>query len=371
MQSWILSEIFAILSGDKRSLLLLDIFHARMVQATRDLTTNSTDANTHEDALDEILDAVNLLECYRVVLLQRPAMLYPFSLLTDVPAHGQTLNTDNQLLKRCSIPALLRSLVSGVGPSVPIQCARTSLGSLCALSLLSSHFSHLPGSMSKYLGPSDDLNRKAGLGWRQEFIELTMQRWLLSHVSPPSAATFMLFHAIHLSMYSNFARVQRTASNYLTSRKSSNKGQPQDQEDPNKNGARSESTPPSSAESWMTSEEDRKKAMWHANRILAVAEEMKADATENPGQRIHMSKKADGPRSGEPAHYSHAVYYASMVLWCINMSTSQPSRDEDPEKFRSSANLHMLRRAIILLSLSASQIAKVFKQTLRALQSLS
>ena len=319
--------------------------------------------------MTSLVHAVNLLECFRVVLLQRPAMLYPSSVLGDLSAifHGQG-SMDSTL-------SLLRSFISYEKRDVQVDSPASSLQSLCALSLLGSHTRRLPGSLSRYLESSEGQYQGSLQGWRQEFLELALQRWLASHADQPTADTLLLYHTVHLSLYANFARIGRSAHLTLTENPSVTDrvhkiGNNLDRRFSSQQEPGSSRRQTSCTEKCFTSEEDQEKAIWHASRILRMAKEIKGDSVSNLNERVHLLRQAEKADVGMATHYSYAIYYASMVLWWsikFNNQLRPPGRQSDEEK--STAVKQSLRQGIDLLSRSASKIADVFKQILASLES--
>ena len=294
-------------------------------------------------------------------------MLYPSSAL------GHLSSTFRGDLPLDSTLSLLRSFTSCERSDDQSDSASwSSIQSLCALSLLGSHIRRLPGSLSRNLEPSSDQYRSSQ-GWRQEFLELTLQKWFASHATRPTPDALLLYHAVHLSLYTNFARIGRSAHLFLAqttsspSRGSSARGAFSGpgslQREPE-----SLSHQTSSIDRCFTSEEDHEKAVWHANRILQIAKEIDGDRTYNSGQRLHLVSLAETHKVRGVTHYSHAIYYASMVLWWSN-SFQMPLPQSRSEEEKSTATKQALQQGIDLLSRSASRVAEVFKQILVSLES--
>ncbi|KIW90509.1 uncharacterized protein Z519_09156 [Cladophialophora bantiana CBS 173.52] len=366
LKAWILTEIFAFLSGDKRSVSLLDTYHAHLIQAVRACRSRGTESDADGNQLRQVLHAVNVLECYRVVLLQRASMLYPFSVLPGlstfdmISAHDDRAPSDPD-----SMLSLLRLLTSPSGVPKLIDCPADSIQTLCALSLLLSHSCRLPSSLSKYLQGSNNNPHGASRAWRQEFLEVAFQRWLSFHTTEPSPGTMMLFHTMHISMFSSFANLEGSARDSLA-RSNAPSRQPSAYL-PANNAIPVNLTPPQEQRPRLpknvcfTSDLDQEKAIWHAHRILKIAESMSARLPSHTGKRVHLLREAATAVEGEPTHYSHAVYYASMVLW-------YSSRSETRSLYEEATAISL---GIELLGFSSSPVAAVFRKTLRGLISQS
>ena len=306
-----------------------------------------------------------------MVLLQRPTMLYPFSVLGNLctPFHEQT---PISALDQNSGLSLLRSFVSYEKSAVQIDSHTSSLQSLCVISLLASHCRRLPGSLSRYLAVADG-HIRGSQGWRQEFLELVLQKWLSSHINPPSPSTLILYHVIHLSIYSKFNEIGRSAHFALTQKtpvasKSCTMLAHSDHNRFTQGETGSIFSQPLSTENCFTSEEDHEKAIWHANRILQVALWMERDTDDHVSDRVHLLRQAGKVKVGDVTHYSHAIYYATMVLWWSNTFKNTSRRRGESGKEIPTAS-QTLRQGIELLSRSASQVAGVFKEILGSLES--
>ncbi len=365
LETWILSEIFAFLSGDKRSVSLLDIYHGHFVQAVRSCRNRYPDAGSDGKKLQQVIHAVNLLECYRVVLLQRSSMLYPFSMLPGFSTFDHLAAYDQNPLGLDSILSLVRSLASPSAVPQAIDSPVDSIQSLCALSLLLSHSRRLPASLSKYLQGPNSGSRRSSEAWRQEFLEMALQRWLSFHTSEPLPGTMMLFHTIHISMFSDFAKLEGSARDSLAQFSSLSQRPiirlPENNVVPVSSNTIGERYPRSTERSCFSSDQDQEKALWHARKILQIAERVKARFPCRTGERMHLLREADQTVEGEPTHYSHSVYYASMVLWYSDKSNAGYSHKETVSIFR----------GIELLDSSPSPVAAVFKRTLKSIVSPS
>ncbi|EXJ70441.1 uncharacterized protein A1O5_06509 [Cladophialophora psammophila CBS 110553] len=365
LKAWILTEIFAFLSGDKRSVSLLDTYHAHLIQAVRACSSRDTESDADGNSLRQVLHAVNLLECYRVVLLQRASMLYPFSVLPGLSTFDMISARDRTPSGPDSMLSILRSLASPSGVPKLIDCQADSIQTLCALSLLLSHSRRLPSSLSKYLQGSNN-NPHGALGaWRQEFLEVAFQRWLSFHTTEPSPGTMMLFHTMHISMFSSFANLEGSARDSLTRPNATSRQPstclPANSAIPVNLSAPQGQQPRLPKNGCFTSDLDQEKAIWHAHRILKIAKSMSARLPSHTGKRVHLLREAAAAVDGEPTHYSHAVYYASMVLWYSGHSDTRSLYEEATA----------ISLGIDLLGSSSSPVAAVFKKTLRALISQS
>ena len=227
---------------------------------------------------------------------------------------------------------------------------------LCNISILGSHTRHL---LTTRPGGGNDLHGSLGAchgGWRQEYLELALQKWLSSHDDPPDPGTMLLYHVVHLSMYVKFLDVELLARQVLA------QGNHQDS---NAYGRPSSPSPP--LQQCFYAKDDQEKAVWHAAKILQIAQESKtsnAGSQQQPGGCQHPIPLLESSGLGEAPHYSHAVYYASMVLWWPSADVVDKAGCE--EKYHSQAK--NLRRGIDLLARSPSRAAFIFKRVLQSLE---
>ena len=346
LEAWILTEVFAFLSGDKRCMSLLDIYHAQLVGTFR-LCRTELDTTAPMKRFQGVLNAVRILECFRVVLMQRPPML-PLFFLEDVasPSHIPTV----QYAKTGSISVahhLADAFVFSSVISSPIDDATTSIQTLCALPLILTDVQSSASTSS--IEHADSAGVSPG---RHAFFELALQKWLSSHTVKIQPGTLMLYHMIHLSTYTNFASIERAANDHLLRLDSHNAstGIEQDYGSSADRGTTAEAKKPP------FDPEVQKKAAWHAVKILDIAETMRPEFRFDGGQRIHLLLTAQAAKEGEVTHRNHAIYYASLFLWSVGRQRRSNDLNFDP-----------IRRGIALLSPSPSRLAVVFKQTLQRL----
>lgn len=349
LEAWTLTEIFAFLSGDKRCMSLLDIYHAQLMKALRSCKIDISGSEPIEE-FKAVLETVQILECYRVVLMQRPPMLNSLDFEEGLFPVSDSPPQPRGPRKTASVLTLLDSFTSLSRLKNPIEDHTTSMQSLCALSLLQ------PNGQTLFRRPSTDegtTGSEVSSKSSTIFFEIAMQNWLSSHSVSIQPGTLMLYHMIHLSMYTSFASTERVANDYLMRRKQSQTGAASSSHQISLDG-RGEL--PGSGQAHC---ELQVKASWHAEKILTIAESMKPELCIDSSQRVHLSLTSRAAREGEITHRNHAIYYASIILWNLSVDGSQKSIDSNA-----------LRRGIALLSLSPSRIASVFRQTLQRLENV-
>lgn len=125
-----------------------------------------------------------------------------------------------------------------------------------------------------------------------------------------------------------------------------------------------------------TSVEDRIKAAWHAQHIMQLAQQMMAlrrntaaptERTPHHGPSHNTSQ--DATETSEPPHFAHAIFYATLILWCNEMLLLNPvdraERDHPENQSTRTLNLH---KGIVILSQSTALVSKVFRQILEGLE---
>lgn len=303
--------------------------------------------------------AVAYLESYRVVLLQRPAMLYPTTSLGDVINVFQH-NEKEFTQADDKMNMLVRALTSFEIHNIGITSKQQSLQTLFTLSLLTSHARRLPGSLSRLLDLADARASSRGQDRQQEFLELALSKWIATHVESPTTEALVLFHLIHLCMYCNFAEVERAAR---TAMEGAN------QEPAQRTGggiSLSNVHSLSPTHHIAIQEQNGEKTHWHASRLLEIASEVRAIAKGSTESRNHLEKDAKALTSEGPIHLNYAIYYASLTLWLMQ---------KDGTSYEDSfANCYsctqVLTRGSLLLSSSSARVAAGFKHVLDQLQML-
>ncbi|KIY00978.1 uncharacterized protein Z520_03644 [Fonsecaea multimorphosa CBS 102226] len=347
---YVLMEIFAFISHDPRTLFLLEVFHCQVVQAFRASNLEQDNGLTPDSDRRSLLNALDLLECYRTVFQQRPARFYPLAFTNSMSLINQDPMPDTANWNRGTLRSLVLSFLSCHEPCCKIESSSLSLQSLSMLAVLTSYDCRLPGLRLRYLKLADDTSPHPSHELRLEFLELALQKWLRSHVVQPDAGPLMLYHLVHLRIYCNLTAIDRLA-HWAIASKSSFSSAPLP-------GA------PTPGQCF-TSSQSQDKAAWHATKILEIAKGPGFDAKASDNV-MHLKKDA-GQDKTEVIHYSHAVYYASMVMWCSTTSSPFSSRQSKLSTGDSMTALSILRQGVELLSHSAALVSKAFQQILKSL----
>ncbi|KAK3615957.1 hypothetical protein LTR56_026275 [Elasticomyces elasticus] len=261
LKTFILLSIYGICSGDKRSYEFVEAFHSSLLQASRiysHLISGHPDAATLQDVRG-ISEAIELLECYHVLLLQRPPCATP-------PQLRPTTSSSEKVQ-------------AALNPGLPGQAQglHRSIAGLSAFAWAAScHGEEL--SCSRQL-------------WRAEFVELAMERWIDGRGLPLSESdlpTILIYHLMHLRLKVNLNFLQKSARQFIIS--------------------------PSQTSSDHEELEHYVRgrpfaiAMWHAQAMLSMIQEV-LDMPAN------SATSTCSKRMSEPPHLPYCIYFSTVTLW--------------------------------------------------------
>ncbi|KAK5045147.1 hypothetical protein LTR84_009480 [Exophiala bonariae] len=369
---YILMDVFAYIYGDKRVLLLYEVYHGQVIQEFCAFNGEGDDGN--QDSIRGapqkklLADTMYLLECYRVVILQLPSRLYPTTMFGGVGTDQQHTEDLRQ--------SLIRAMTTYDLPQARIETSEDSIQSLCSLALLASHGRQLPGSLMALLkSPTSEPGHLYSnrMGLQQEYIELALQKWRMLHTTPPTASAELLFHLIHLNLYCSYAEIEGVAR---ASQQAMEKGK----SNPTWKGLRqpstvtvtqSDSERKTTLRKCFTTLENLKKATWHADQLLDIAADIELVSFScSRAGRIHLHQEARRAQPGEPIHFAQAVYHATMVLRLSSTLLTQSETSQSVADLQGELD-SITRRGIQILSRSAGRIAGVSKQVLESLRTTS
>ncbi|KAK3052790.1 hypothetical protein LTR09_006273 [Extremus antarcticus] len=315
LKTFILLSIYGICSGDKRSYEFVEAFHVSMLQAMRccgRLIPSDPDAATLQD-VRSMSEAMELIECYHVLLLQRPPCAIP------APRGSTTSPGQNQA-------ALDPSRSSNDQPGHS-QGAHGGIASLSAFIWAASP-------------QGEELSCRRQL-WRSEFVELAMERWLGGKISPLSQSDFpsmLIYHLMHLRLKVNIDFLQKSARQFTN--------------------------PPSHTANESSENEVLENcvrgrlfavALWHAQAMLSMVQE-------NVGMSDDLSKltatSTSSRRMSEPPHLPYCIYFGTLIAWYGEFANSG---------YRSLARDACIKQGIRLLGRLKIRVARVFTLALREL----
>ncbi|KAI0105868.1 hypothetical protein F4814DRAFT_77179 [Daldinia grandis] len=277
-KTFVLLEIYELCSGDKRAYEFIEVFHASKLNAVGSCIS----ALPHDAPLDQrrqaklLLEAVRILDCYRVLLLQRPPSFMgetQLGLYAACETLGfQSLSTGG-LISTSSGNNLLDV------PATDMDCLATII------------------CYSWMASPQNTENSSHPPLWRLEFVELALNQWIQAKTAEPDypsqleVSQMLLYHLTQVSLHSNLNHLQRLTHLALQTSKSLQEGGPLD-----------------SVRTWRDSHHFNV-AQWHAKTTLRIAQEAMT------APRRHASSEKDKPRLSEAPHLPLCIYFATLVVW--------------------------------------------------------
>ncbi|KAK5051938.1 hypothetical protein LTR84_002741 [Exophiala bonariae] len=308
VKTFILLTIYGISSGDKRSYEFVEAFHVSMIQAMRYccqfVPTELTLAETEELSL--ISEAMEIIQCYNVLLLQRPPQLSPIHLLES----------------------MMTTSTVGLGPL--FDCSHEAervTGSIREVANLGAYTwaSNLRGQ---------EQTRQWQL-WRPELIELGLERWLKAKRLCPTTtdlSSMTLYHMSYLQLNVNLGLLQLFACGFATDPKVTKEGNFHE-------GLKT-----------CTSGRSFEAALWHAKTMI---QEIKGEleVVEPDRSNLGISKR----RILEPPHLAYCIYFSILVVWCGEcVSTGLLSLARDS----------CIKDGIQILDMLKIRVAKVLRRAL-------
>ncbi|EXJ67491.1 uncharacterized protein A1O5_09504 [Cladophialophora psammophila CBS 110553] len=285
-KTFILIEIYGVCSGDGRSYEFVEAFHGFLLQSVhkcRCLLSGDAISEAERLSMTSLLEALHVLECYRVLLLQRPPTL---TALKDgyLDPRGSPNTAEKHGLDDLSALMTLSGKYTGQGDG---------LASLAAVS-----------SLAWFSSPHGPFGWRRPPLWKTEFVEVALGRWIEAHRSDEEdAGTMLLYHMVHINLHSNLALLRRLACLVAKSGRMPSNAKVFD-----------------SIERWLKSRHFDI-ARWHAESLLknvvcARSAGEKLNLT-GLGSSAHLPK----PRRliPEPPHLPFCAYFATLVLWYGNL----------------------------------------------------
>jgi hypothetical protein len=253
--TFILLEIYGLCSGNKRSYEFTEVWHGCLLDATEKCLSTHSDRPRE---LRDLQDSVQMLESYRVLILGLPPSI----------SHATDTNDETALQE-------IMSPTSNI-----TQHQGLDIGGLVRLAGVIG---------GPYTQPYSQL-------WKNEFIELALDRWLRLQPHEAKPSQMLLFHMTHIYLHSNIPVIQRYAMARATSRVNN--------------------SPPNEIQSWITSQ-GYQVSRWHAEQIMHIVKRRKSAAEAN-------SETA----TFEPPHLPYCLYFAVLVHWYGSKTSESHSKVE-------------------------------------------
>lgn len=291
-----------------------------------------------------IREALLILDCYRVVLLQRPPST-PSRCLFD----SQAESVDRQQNRTDDLPNIISAILLKRPFHGLTRGSPESLSSLAYLGLLT--WSLVPQPTSRLPGPQSL--------WSGAFCESCLHQWRLSHIRPADENILMLFHAIHLNTVVCIPDLQTLVVKYLMAQKSP-RNEPVVHTGPTTHGCQGLSM--DTLRVLFRSDQDREKSVWHARKMLSLSEyiiRIPPSAASRVQSPRGPSNKLEPPRKAP--HFAHCVSFSVLTLWCESLLTNELNVHE------SKSWLERGIKVLVEVGTGSSHIEAQFRDILRDL----
>ena len=196
-KTFILLELYGLCSGDKRAYEFMEVFHGNKVHAMTSciniMPRDATVSQRHH--LQLILEAMNVLDSYRVLLLQRPP----------------TFAGDQCFLGREQDTIGYQRLATGgiISKSTPNSSIVKYTADIYQLATIIRY--------SWMASPRDADDPTLPSLWKAEFVEMALDQWVRAKSaqtnldSPLQISQMLLYHLTQVTLHSNMGALQRLA----------------------------------------------------------------------------------------------------------------------------------------------------------------
>ncbi|KEF52372.1 uncharacterized protein A1O9_11613 [Exophiala aquamarina CBS 119918] len=337
LAQFILLELYGLCSGDKRSYEFAEAFHGSLIHSVQEYSQACKGAVTSADNNDSnirLLEALYILDCYRVVIMQRPASS---SWQRAASFAGQS-SPDTRISR-------LLNLIAELNDGGHMTTTETSKDlSLPSLASLSTHL--WPAVYSRQNGyGSDNVPVESFSLWNPQYVELACDNWLRTVGQSRNPTHLAVYHMMNIMLHANLTMLQSFAHS------------------PPGSAAR-DAKKSSVAKEVVAWAQDRnyKISRWHAeNMISSIEGAVMAPSTKSDLSQALAGHSASYPQQRrlpyEAPHVPYAIYYATLILWC-------GSAIEEGRVSSSTTAQAQLARGERLLSLHKVHIAKLLARVL-------
>ena len=239
-----------------------------------------------------------MLECYRVILLLRP----PVALIRS---DFEVWHYDSPSSSSSDIKDVVTALFTP-GSSVNHPCRhQDSIVALSTISIMAWQVfpRGLPASQNYTL-------------WKPEFIELALNDWARTQGHCVDWSALLLYHLIHISLYSNIGLIQRFAHSPIESPFRARSGKAF-----------------AYIEQWQQNSH-YPVAKWHAQSILRRVKDAMSASQRRPSDTLgDITAGVGNGRSlilPEAPHLPYCVYLAGLVLWCGSVVSAEEKTSNAP-----------------------------------------
>ncbi|KAK6429097.1 hypothetical protein LTR95_014759, partial [Oleoguttula sp. CCFEE 5521] len=288
----ILLGLYGLSSGNKRSFEFVEAFQGDLTNSIEvyDMICNA-DSNSDEDATAaQLLVALYILDCYRVVIMMRPPSLM-WRRMSHITQRAAEVSELGRL--KCAI----RQLTDGVFRT-PTEVTH-NIASLAAMAPLL--WSAVPRITQN---DAANLPRSEVPLTRSVLIDVAFEKWYqLRDTSSTDVTALVLYHVMQIVLHTDLTTLQ--AFIYADA-------------DSSRRNDRQEIVS-KALHLWIKSR-DYATAQWHAGQIMNLAESAipnhkAAESRPNANSAPANSRSLDKRILHEVAHVPYAIYYATIVLY--------------------------------------------------------
>ncbi|KAK4944569.1 hypothetical protein LTR10_016003 [Elasticomyces elasticus] len=320
---FVLLALYGLCSGDKRSYEFVEVFHGNLIHSVQEYSRacqiyEQTDEMDNDNA--QLLEALYILDCYRVIIMQRPPSLarkYSES-FTQTPTNRSRIS---------QLHSVIADLVSG-GHAINSEIQRRfSLTSLASLSTFV-----WPAIYPQQNGYGTDKALLESLSpWKADFAEMACDTWLRQLYQPENndISHLVMYHMMGIMLHTNLTVLQCFAHSTPESTA----------RDPKRCSVAKE------IYAW-TQDRNYTVARWHAEQIMESMEaalttsaaprpqammQIRTSTAANTTRPAAVQANTESPRlTFESPHVPYAVYYAALVLWSAATTMRHTTASSSP-----------------------------------------
>lgn len=284
------------------------------------------------------MNGLHLLECYRVVILQRPPNLYPSTTQNSVSSRNidpaLPTNPEHTVSDEDIMPSIIRLMT----PDIPVEPFSSNVQSTWCLATLSIYSWHSISS-----GPAD---RGASLLWKREIFELALNRWATAYGHMVEPRVILLFHMNLICLRTNLKHIHHVSQSFLRG------------ESESKDSSRL------ALRKWRDGD-DCDRALWHASELILAAEGLNScRISPDDDEESRSARMGDG--FVEAPHIPFCIYLATSTLWAAAMIGQKP--DLTLAKAHLESGVHLLGYLKVRI---AQVLRRVLRRLIKAMDNLS
>lgn len=315
-QTFVLLELWGFCSGDKRAFEFIEVFHGsklHTITCCMDTLPRVESQLREHGRLRLLMEAANILNSYRVLLLQLPPSFLMEIISRRRPNRGQhTLSADGIL-----------------PPSSGGLTDRPPTGGIHQLTE-TIRFTWMVRSWD-----ADGASKP--LLWKKEFVELELHRWLRANTAHPDPACknaptqMLLFHLAQIILHADVHTLHRQALTAAQHASGSKQGIA--------HGAKARKI----IENRLFTV-----ALWHARAILHLAQTIMSAAQDHPKRLVDVHAVPT-----QPPHLPFCIYFATLIVWFHDIRHARDEQRTADDTIRSSSKLLLTLKASVSEALNS------------------